>query len=673
MSSETIISYHQVFATYLGEKIDPSSRTNARQKLSLLSENQFGELATDIHDELKRRISVEKIPFLQVRSDFHPKRNQARQKLATLPEKRFRDLVIDVIVELERRFPELSTEETSRQSTLKKSDPVLSQKPETILSPKNELSPLTKADVVREAYNKEYLRETKSVQGSGDLNFASLDSLMKDLGDLVTGKSDSTEDIVPQKKKKVTESVLSLENLPKSEDTAKIRKEKELLEKKYRQVESDLEKERSKVLQCQKELGAAQIELQKSKSELETLNSKRGVIEKEVDRVKELLDKEKALRQAEKRELEQKLSSKDFEIQEKQKIILNMESIANQSQKALDKYLKEIDQLKTDNLRQLGEMNILKKKLSEFDSKSGNLHEQGSQTNLLTEIDTKSKDLDRASSQKQKSPSKLGKSEAKLEGVQKSSEKDINGDINKTDSKVSDKSESVSPNKLKSKVPESLSKAPSSSKLNVEKKPNVDINNLPWEVSRKTIVVSQFLDSVTIDDITPSVKGGVVPSRLGAFQNSVDTLLDSQKSGVPADILVAMKSIVIACKNITNDIEKFESTSASETAKESLTGLKTQLSSSLTALMTAAKSHATGLAKGSSKSTSEDIERGCEDLTKVIINILKIAKVKAEKVDEDDIPLKKLKDMSLTPSAETSPQKQSKSVMSSADLKVIIF
>ena len=46
------------------------------------------------------------VPYLPLRSDFHPKRNQARQKLATLPTSRFEDLSSDVYFELARRYPE---------------------------------------------------------------------------------------------------------------------------------------------------------------------------------------------------------------------------------------------------------------------------------------------------------------------------------------------------------------------------------------------------------------------------------------------------------------------------------------------------------------------------------------------------------------------------------------
>jgi len=66
-----------------------------REKLTKLSKQQFHELSTDVYDEMKRKVdckikpALEQLPFLQVRDEFHPKRNQTRQKLATLPPERF--------------------------------------------------------------------------------------------------------------------------------------------------------------------------------------------------------------------------------------------------------------------------------------------------------------------------------------------------------------------------------------------------------------------------------------------------------------------------------------------------------------------------------------------------------------------------------------------------------
>ncbi|GAA6004285.1 hypothetical protein JCM10207_000650 [Rhodosporidiobolus poonsookiae] len=93
-----------------------STRSNARDKLTRLTRQQFQELSTDVYDELMRRQEDAAgrpgdQPFLPVRQDFHPKRNQARQKLATLPILRFRDLASDVYYELDRRYPEFAEED----------------------------------------------------------------------------------------------------------------------------------------------------------------------------------------------------------------------------------------------------------------------------------------------------------------------------------------------------------------------------------------------------------------------------------------------------------------------------------------------------------------------------------------------------------------------------------
>ncbi|KAK0567665.1 component of the polarisome [Tilletia horrida] len=104
-------------------KAQTRPRSMAREKLTRLSKQQFSELSTDVYDELVRRQKASASnnqspggpappsaipPHLEVRPEFHPKRNQARQKLATLPKTRFKDLASDVFFELERRFPEFA-------------------------------------------------------------------------------------------------------------------------------------------------------------------------------------------------------------------------------------------------------------------------------------------------------------------------------------------------------------------------------------------------------------------------------------------------------------------------------------------------------------------------------------------------------------------------------------
>ncbi|KAJ3151955.1 hypothetical protein HDU89_001597 [Geranomyces variabilis] len=88
---------------------------NARDKLARLAATQYEELSIDVFDETNRRIRGDPdVPFLPVRTDFLPKRNQARQKLATLPADRFKELAAEVFYELERRFPQIVQQYNAR-------------------------------------------------------------------------------------------------------------------------------------------------------------------------------------------------------------------------------------------------------------------------------------------------------------------------------------------------------------------------------------------------------------------------------------------------------------------------------------------------------------------------------------------------------------------------------
>ncbi|GAD92460.1 cell polarity protein, putative [Paecilomyces variotii No. 5] len=107
---------------------DRSLKPNkARDKLLRLSPTQFHELSTDVYDELVRRQQAmpppgrpprpDVPPYLLPRQEFHEKRNQARQKLASLQQQRFKDLATDVFCELERRFPQFAGADMPRMGS----------------------------------------------------------------------------------------------------------------------------------------------------------------------------------------------------------------------------------------------------------------------------------------------------------------------------------------------------------------------------------------------------------------------------------------------------------------------------------------------------------------------------------------------------------------------------
>lgn len=127
---ESLAQHYAILKRYLAqslrdEKGNPKPN-RARDKLLRLSPVQFQELSTDVYDELLRRQSAGgpqangpgQVPtYLLPKESFHPKRNQARQKLATLPPPRFRDLATDVFYELERRFPRFAGGEIDRNES----------------------------------------------------------------------------------------------------------------------------------------------------------------------------------------------------------------------------------------------------------------------------------------------------------------------------------------------------------------------------------------------------------------------------------------------------------------------------------------------------------------------------------------------------------------------------
>ncbi|KAI9730669.1 MAG: component of the polarisome [Cirrosporium novae-zelandiae] len=127
MMEQGLRQHYGILQRYLAPSLNHERENprvkKAKDKLLRLSAVQFHELSTDVYDELIRRQAASREskgshtpaqpsvpPALPPRDDFHPKRNHARQKLSTLPPPRFRDLATDVFYELERRFPKFSTD-----------------------------------------------------------------------------------------------------------------------------------------------------------------------------------------------------------------------------------------------------------------------------------------------------------------------------------------------------------------------------------------------------------------------------------------------------------------------------------------------------------------------------------------------------------------------------------
>ncbi|CAG8485028.1 4490_t:CDS:10 [Diversispora eburnea] len=249
-------------ATHLAREQTNGSRTNAREKLTKLSKQQFQELSTDVYDELTRRLlDSNEVPFLPVRDEFHPKRNQARQKLATLPKNRFKDLASDVYYELERRYPELLDidrkiiEGTTSGYTPKSNTivPEMNGKPPEYGTPKSPRSRTQSTTSSVSDFGRRYNNMSMSSVSSGDsrnrdtstshvsqksvgkpdtVNFASLDSLMADLGDMIDKRQNDNS---PRSHTPSNSGQITLNERLRSEFESRIT----ALQKRIKELESD--------------------------------------------------------------------------------------------------------------------------------------------------------------------------------------------------------------------------------------------------------------------------------------------------------------------------------------------------------------------------------------------------------------------------------------------------
>lgn len=166
-----------------------------------------------------------------------------------------------------------------------------------------------------------------------------------------------------------------------------------------------------------------------------------------------------------------------------------------------------------------------------------------------------------------------------------------------------------------------------------QRRPSEQLNSS--SASTSTIKGSNF--SAETEKIwSPQEDGAIDEGKTTSYKDAVDGLKRAARSDNPTEVLIAMKSIVIACKSITEDVEIYESNptvSISLIDRENLLNFKTDLSGCLTRLMAVAKQHATGGAGGSpTKRTSsekgKEIDAAVEELSDTIQEIVRLIGVK---------------------------------------------
>lgn len=140
------------------------------------------------------------------------------------------------------------------------------------------------------------------------------------------------------------------------------------------------------------------------------------------------------------------------------------------------------------------------------------------------------------------------------------------------------------------------------------------------------------------DDFMPaSDSGAIVDVNLTAFQSSIDELLAAARSKTPSNVLLAMKTVVLATTLVTDDVAKYESRSSTDSGpseeKEQLTALRVRASNTLNNLMTACRNHASshGLSPVSL------LDAAASHVATTIVDIVKLLKVrKATKAEAEE-------------------------------------
>ncbi|UZJ56293.1 hypothetical protein CBS101457_005613 [Exobasidium rhododendri] len=587
-------------------------RTNAREKLTRLSQQQFTELSTDVYDELMRRINNARagteMPHLAVREEFHPKRNQARQKLATLPKNRFKDLSSDVFFELERRFPYLRDEYRPEVGERERREEVEAHD-------RSRAEDDTRQDSGQSS-------EMMDKEGGGGSRFNTASQSAATIVSLGHGAAASTSDVVIPAKSTLVEEEIAVPYAPPSNQSDEGKDWRVSGEGQgmtstrdsiltgtdqdpsrntmYSQASSigtgffngyansrATESVASPFLVQDGAFGASTFGIEKLRSDYEfriaTLQQKVTALE---SRNAEY-ESEKA---AQEEEMERRLEEQSRSHDEK------MGSLAREVEVHRNNHEDAQNQLK----QTLSKLSLLQSE-----------HEESRQE------------------QNQRSALESSRGEEEFETLQK--------EYNEQEEVVTE---------LKGEVTNLIEELRQLSLRNDEilsDKDNDqtiirDLNNQVASYKRKyenaktglrnLKATSQlFVQPPKADDFMPASEEGVIADlNLTAFQSSIDELVAAARSKTPSKVLLAMKTVVLATTLINDDVAKYEQQkeSPSPETKEQLTNIKGRISNTLNNLMTACRNHASS----HGMSPVSLLDAAASHVSTSIVDLVKLLKVR---------------------------------------------
>ncbi|KAN0062694.1 component of the polarisome [Thecaphora frezii] len=577
--------------------VEQSARTSAREKLTRLSKQQFTELSTDVYDELMRRQNNAKngnsTPFLAVRDEFHPKRNQARQKLATLPKNRFKDLASDVFFELERRFPELKEEfradaiarERERAAREREELEALQRK-ESIGNPQGSTSDRlipAKSTMVEEdiavPYSKENVGGSRPGRSSHPDELDRPHSTSRDSVDSASGNggADNRSTMYSQASSVGTGFLNGYSQSSASPNPGR---------------GSGFENGTSTALATQKMRSDYELRIAKLQQQVSSLESQHLDALPRARKADELTGRNQ--------ELERQLKDLQAELRETKE--RHEESIRDLREDS-NRY-RELHDLKHQELQSVRE---------EMQTLQRQAPTRGFDQDAQAELEATQKEFAEQATVVQELKEEVS---SLLEELRQLSDRhdEVNADRESDAAIIKDlHSQIASYKRMYEAAKTELRTLKATSQL--------------------------YVQPSKVEDFMPaSDRGAIADVNLTAFQSSIDELLAAARSKTPSNVLLSMKTVVLATTLVTDDVAKYEQVPAnladlSHDELEQLQALKTKCSGTLNNLMTACRNHASshGLSPVSL------LDAAASHVSTTIVDLVKLLKVRrASKVETDD-------------------------------------
>ncbi|SJX64926.1 related to SPA2 protein [Sporisorium reilianum f. sp. reilianum] len=573
--------------SHLAKVEQTAPRSNAREKLTRLSKQQFTELSTDVYDELMRRQNNAKNgssqPFLAVRDEFHPKRNQARQKLATLPRNRFKDLASDVFFELERRFPELKQEfrpeaiarEQEREQQMRREAEAALQRKDSVGQPQPSMSDRivpAKSTLVEEDIAVPYSANGSKLGGNrshdNDGFSERVSSPLRDStgSNGVNGILDNRSTMYSQASSigtgffnGYTGSIAS-PNLGRGSAFEPSDASSTAMEKMRSDYELRIAKLQQQVSSLESQIADAGPRARKA----DELVGRNEELDRQLTQLRTELDEAKQKHQDD-RELHRTVTAKhESELDSVKRELLKREQVGGHA---------DFEALQKEHGQQAEVVNELKQEVS----------------NLLEELRELSARNDEMQADRDNDVMVI---------------KDLNAQM-------------ANYKRLYETAKTELRNLKATSQL--------------------------YVQPPKADDFLPaSDKGAIVDVNLTAFQSSIDELLAAARSKTPGNVLLSMKTVVLSTTLVTDDVAKYEQIPSnlaelSPEDQEQLMALKSKCSATLNNLMTACRNHASshGLSPVSL------LDAAASHVSATIVDLVKLLKVrKASKTETDEFQAK---------------------------------